>query len=220
MEFSAQGVGSAQDELSVTSAAREASGGSKKVPVAGTDQSRQAGSGGEKHNDLVAQQQQQAAQLAAAQQAAIEAELAKKSSDLEARAAAQAAKEQLLEMDRQRLETDKQSAAAAAEEAERLRKEAAIKREKTAPYSGPSSGSIVWQGEVRGTTLVTINGNACDAGQIVSGALPGVLVAVQPADTKHVGVAGAPAPSNSYRRLTLRIQGNGVLQEVIRWSIL
>ena len=138
---------------------------------------------------------------------------------MEQRAAAQATNEQQLEQDRLRIELEKKKAEATAAEVEQLRQETFAKQAKAAVYSGPSSGSIVWQGEVRGATLVTINGSGSDTGQVLSGALPGVLVMVQPVDTKHVGVAGAPAPSNSFRRLTLRVQGNGVLQEVIRWSI-
>jgi hypothetical protein len=163
--------------------------------------------------------QQAAAQEAAAEQSAREAELQKKSLELEEKAYAQAAKEKQLEEDQRRMEAERQRSQAAAAEVERRRQEAVRNETRAAAYTGPSSGNIVWQGEVRGTSLVTNNGNASDTGQIISGSLPGVLVMVQPVDGKHVGIASAPGSSNSFRRLTLRIQGNGVLQEVIRWSI-
>jgi hypothetical protein len=221
--------GSEQEQLSISSAERDTTADKGQGTSAGAGTTQSPGNGADKRNELLAQQQQAAAeqaaaqqaaaQQAAAQQAAQEAAFAEKNRELEQRAAMQAAKEQQLELDRQRVQADQQRAAAAAADAERLRQEAIQRQSRPAPYSGPSSGSIVWQGEVHGTTLVTINGTASDSGQVLSGALPGVLVMVQPADAKHVGIAGTPAPSNAFRRLTLRIQGNGVLQEVIRWSI-
>jgi hypothetical protein len=167
-----------------------------------------------------AQQQQTTAQ---------EAELDEKKRELEQLAADQEAREQKLEQDRLRVESEKQQADAAVAAAQRQRAEAAAQAERLrqaagnqprpAAYNGPSSGNIVWQGQVQGTTLVTIEGNSSDTGQVVSGALPGVLVMVQPADAKHVVIAGTPAPSNSYRRLTLRIQGKGMVEEVVHWSV-
>ena len=218
-EFSKQATDAEQDKFSISSVAKDANGDSKRTPAASPDRNQSAVSRANEHNDLLARQQQAAAERAAAEQAAAAAELAERGRELEQRAAAQEAKEKQLEQDRIRVEVERQKAEEAAAEAERRRQEAAEKQTRAVAYSGPSSGSLVWQGEVRGTTLVTINGNVSDTGQVVSGALPGVLVMVQPADAKHVGVASSPAPSNSFRRLTLRIQGNGVLQEVIRWSI-
>lgn len=171
---------------------------------------------------------QKAQMLAEQQAAAQQAAIAEQQRRLQLQAAEQAAREQQLEQERQRVAAEKQQADAAAADAERQREAAAIAAERlkqqaqsrpVPAYSGPSSGTIVWQGQVQGTTLVTIEGNSSDTGQVISGALPGVLVMVQPADTKHVGVAGTPAPSNGYRRLMLRIQGKGVMQEVIHWSI-
>lgn len=87
------------------------------------------------------------------------------------------------------------------------------------PYSGPVSGTLVWQGLVKGTTLITINGSQSDQGEVMSGALPGVLVLLQPADAKHVVIASPPAPRNGFQRLALRIQGKGMVRESIQWSI-
>ena len=218
-----QGAGSAHDQLSISSAERVMTAEKGQETSAGPGKTQGPGNGAHKRNELLAQQQRQlavaqqaAAQQAAAQQAAQESALAEKNRELEQKAVEQAAKEKQLEQDQLRVAADQQRAAAAAD---RLRQEAIQRQSRPAPYSGPSSGNIVWQGEVHGTTLVTINGSASDSGEVLSGALPGVLVMVQPVDAKHVGVAGTPAPSNSFRRLTLRVQGNGVLQEVIRWSI-
>jgi hypothetical protein len=211
--------GDAQDALSVTSGARDIGGSGGQVGSGGKrDQNEPAKIAGQEQKEL------------AAQQAAQQAELDERTRELEAQAAAQAARENQLEQDRLRVQAEKQKAeaaaaaaeqqqAAAAAEAERLKQQAAENQPRPTAYNGPSSGSIVWQGEVKGTTLVTIDGNSSDTGRVVSGGLPGVLVMIQPNDAKHVGVAGAPGPSNAFRRLTLRIQGHGMLQETIRWSI-
>lgn len=189
-----------------------------------------AGSGAAMLEQQKKADEQKAQVLAAQQAAAQQAALAQQQQQLQLQAAEQAARERHLEQERQSLAAEKQQADAAAAAAEKLRastaaaeaaerlKQQAQSRPRQA-YSGPSSGAIVWQGIVQGTTLVTIEDNTSDTGQVISGGLPGVLVMVQPADTRHVGVAGAPAPSNSYRRLTLRVQGKGVMQEIIHWSI-
>lgn len=171
--------------------------------------------------ELAAQQHEAEAAAQAQQAAAQQTELEAQKRELEAQAAEQAAKEKQLE------DTQRALAAQAAAEQQRRAQEMAqaaeaarLRAERVAhAYEGPSSGEIVWRGEVHGTTLVTIDGSNSDAGQVVSGALPGVLVMVQPVDSRHVGVASTPAPSNAFRRLVLRIQGNGNMQEVIHWSI-
>lgn len=207
-----------EDALAVLSRGRDVNGS---TPGPAMDQKAQ------EEKQSIAEQQALAAQQAAQQQAAQQqAALAEQERQLQMQAAEQATKEKQLEEDRQRIAMEKQQADAAAAEAEKQRSAAAAERMRTQPvnrsqpaYNGPSSGTIVWQGQVNGTTLVTIAGNASDTGQVISGALPGVLVMVQPADTKHVVVAGAPAPSNGYRRMMLRIEGKGTMQEVIHWSI-
>lgn len=169
-----------------------------------------------------------AAALAQAQAAQQQAALQAAQQELADRAAEQAANEKRLQDEQARIEAEKQSSAQAAAEAarqraameaERARQQAAEQAARAAIYQGPSSGEIVWRGEVRGVSLVTIDGNSSDTGQVVSGGLPGVLVMVQPMDGKHVGVAGAPAPSNRFRRLVLRVRGNGPVQAVIHWSV-
>jgi hypothetical protein len=162
---------------------------------------------------------QQARQLEANQQAqarqqAAEAEFAQRQRDLEAKAAEQQALQKQLEDEKARI-AQQQQAQTAAETAKRADEQ----RTAVHQYNGPRSGEIVWEGPVAGTTLVTIQGSSSDVGQVISGALPGVVVMVQPVDNKHVGVASAPGPSNSFQRLVLRMQGKGNVREVIRWSI-
>ncbi len=156
-----------------------------------------------------------------------EAALIERRHELDLQAADQSARQEQLEKERIRLQAEQEKAQAMVAEAERKQEAAAASRahEQAAPprpapaYAGPSSGTIVWRGALNGTALVTINGNSSDVGQVVSGSLPGVLVMVQPADAKHVGVASSPAPSNSYQRLILRIQGTGDVQQTVQWSI-
>ncbi len=50
-------------------------------------------------------------------------------------------------------------------------------------YRGPSSGEIVWSGNIKGTELITIEHGQASSG-VVTGMLPGVPVLLQPTDTK------------------------------------
>jgi hypothetical protein len=219
--ISARGASSAgADGLAVYSSARQAAPEASPSTVAAADQAKAARAAADaRSSDLAAKQQaDEAAAQAAAALAAQQSALAQQQRDLEQRAAAQQAAAAALAQEQARVAAEKQQAEAAAAEAERLKQQEA-QRAAVPVYSGPSSGEIVWQGEVQGTTLVTINGSSSDVGRVVSGALPGVLVMLQPADGKHVGIAATPSPSNRFQRLTLRVQGKGMLQEVIHWSV-
>jgi FKBP-type peptidyl-prolyl cis-trans isomerase len=169
---------------------------------------------------------QRLAQEAAAQQQKLqdasrrqEEQLAARQRELDQRAAEQEETAKKVADEAARVQEEKDRLAAAKLEAEKTAEWAAAAPRPRLVYSGPTSGVLVWQGEVRGTALVTINGSQPDQGQIVSGALPGVLVLLQPADAKHVVIASSPSPSNGFQRLTLRVQGNGVIQQSIHWSI-
>jgi hypothetical protein len=85
-------------------------------------------------------------------------------------------------------------------------------------YRGPTSGEIVWDGNIKGTELITIENGQASSGT-VSGALPGVLCLLQPADPKRVSIASTPAPYNQYKRMVFRVSGNGRTRVVIRWSL-
>jgi hypothetical protein len=87
-----------------------------------------------------------------------------------------------------------------------------------AAYSGPSSGEIVWDGNIKGTELITIENGQASSGTI-SGGLPGVLCLLQPADPKRVSIASTPAPYNQYKRMVFRVSGNGRMRVVIKWSL-
>jgi hypothetical protein len=85
-------------------------------------------------------------------------------------------------------------------------------------YRGPTSGEIVWEGNIKGTELITIENGQASSGT-VSGALPGVLCLLQPADPKRVSIASTPAPYNKYQRMVFRVSGNKRTRVVIRWSL-
>ncbi|MBL8291651.1 MAG: hypothetical protein JNN08_07440 [Bryobacterales bacterium] len=86
-------------------------------------------------------------------------------------------------------------------------------------YSGPSAGTIVWEGTVNGTELVTIQNGVASQGALISGALPGVAVIVQPTDEKKVTIASAPQPADNYQRLVFRVKNKGRTRVSLRWAL-
>lgn len=86
-------------------------------------------------------------------------------------------------------------------------------------YSGPSSGTIVWEGAVSGTELVTIQNGVASPGTLVSGSLPGVAVILQPTDETRVTIAAAPQPADNYQRLVFRVKSKGRTRVSLRWAL-
>jgi hypothetical protein len=86
------------------------------------------------------------------------------------------------------------------------------------PYRGPSSGDLIWEGNVQGTELITIDNGQTSSGSL-TGSLPGVAVLIQPVDPKKVSIASSPGPRNSYNRVVLRVAGNGKMRVVLKWSL-
>jgi hypothetical protein len=86
------------------------------------------------------------------------------------------------------------------------------------PPSNPASGTLIWEGDVQGTQLVTIQGGTASPGQLMSAGLPGREVVLQPQNEKKVGIASAPSPDNQYRRVVLRVFGHGHTRVVVNWS--
>jgi hypothetical protein len=102
---------------------------------------------------------------------------------------------------------ERQAADRAKEEVERVRN-----------YSGPRFGTLVWEGNVKGTELITIDKGHSSSGSVVGG-LPGLPVLVQPLDPKKVGIASSPGPRNDYMSLVFRVTGNGPSKVTIRWTL-
>jgi hypothetical protein len=86
------------------------------------------------------------------------------------------------------------------------------------PPSTPASGTLIWEGDVQGTQLVTIQDGMASPGQLMSAGLPGREVVLQPQQEKKVGIASAPSPDNHYRRVVLRVFGHGHTRVVVNWS--
>jgi hypothetical protein len=82
----------------------------------------------------------------------------------------------------------------------------------------PPAGQLIWTGEVHGLQMITIDKDRADVGEL-EGSLPGVLCLIQPVDDKHVSVASPPGPRNNYLRLVIRVNGNGRMRVVIKWSL-
>ena len=90
----------------------------------------------------------------------------------------------------------------------------------TTAYSGPSSGTMVWEGTVHSKgELVTIDGGVASKGSLVSGKLPGVAVLIQSDNPKKVAIASPPGPDNKFQRIVLRVQGSGPQKVVLSWSL-
>jgi len=86
-------------------------------------------------------------------------------------------------------------------------------------YSGPNHGTLIWEGEVRGTELITITDGQPSSGQVSGDPLPGVPCLIQPTDPKKVMIATAPGPANGYRTIVLRITGKGKIKIALQWSL-
>jgi hypothetical protein len=85
-------------------------------------------------------------------------------------------------------------------------------------YSGPSSGTIIWSGQMDADEVITIDGDHSIKGS-VSGALPGVPVQVD-VETKEFAIAEAPAPSNGWKRLAIRSKRKRQAVVSVHWSVL
>jgi hypothetical protein len=162
------------------------------------------------------------------EQAAREAvERAQKQAEAESEARKRA--EERAEAARAELERAEKEARAAKAARERTESAAAAKEreaveraqqdfERIRNYSGPRFGTLTWDGEVRGTEMITLDNGIVSSGTI-SGSLPGVPVLVQPLEPNRVGIASSPGPRNNYRAMTFRVKGNGRIRLTFRWSL-
>ena len=85
---------------------------------------------------------------------------------------------------------------------------------------GPSEGTVVWQGEVRGVTPVSIEGNHASIGTIVSGSLPGLPCTVRLEKTKQATLQTTPDKWNGWKLVVLQVKGRGTITVRINWTLL
>jgi hypothetical protein len=85
-------------------------------------------------------------------------------------------------------------------------------------YSGPSSGVLIWSGQLQRDGLVEITGSSASSGML-RGELPGVPVIVE-VEPKDVGVAEAPSPANGWKRLVLRSRTRRLSVVTIKWTVI
>src|SRR6266403_1313987 len=71
-----------------------------------------------------------------------------------------------------------------------------------APYTGPSSGVVIWSGNFVKNEIVTIDGDQFSSGSLVQGRLPGVpvIISVSPGD---ILIKEPPSPANRWTRVVL-----------------
>jgi multidrug efflux pump subunit AcrA (membrane-fusion protein) len=88
------------------------------------------------------------------------------------------------------------------------------------PYSGPSSGTLVWEGEIDGADLIEIQDGSASRGTL-RGALPGVPVMVQAFPANSVIISVPPGPSNDWRRIVLhvRTKGRKTVTATVHWVV-
>jgi len=86
--------------------------------------------------------------------------------------------------------------------------------------SGPSEGTIVWQGEVHGVSPVSIEGNHASIGTIVNGGLPGLPCTVRLESSNRATLQTTPDQWNGWKLIVLQIRGNGRVTVRLNWSLL
>jgi hypothetical protein len=142
------------------------------------------------------------------EQIALEAQRKQEAQDA-ARASEQAKQE---ELNRQQKLRDLEESLRAKERA------ATLASHPSSPYQGPSSGTLVWEGDVNGADLIDIQNGSPNHGT-VTGMLPGVPCMVQASDPKRVTISTPPAPSNEWKRIVLRVQAKGHTTVTVRWAL-
>jgi hypothetical protein len=86
-------------------------------------------------------------------------------------------------------------------------------------YAGPKFGTLIWEGEVQGSDLISIEDGRSSSGRVSGDLLPGLPCLIQPSDTKKIAIASAPGPSNQYRKIVLRIKANGKVKVSLKWVL-
>jgi hypothetical protein len=90
------------------------------------------------------------------------------------------------------------------------------------PYTGPTSGEIVWTGEGQRSLIVEVDGTKVSAGKL-QGGLPGVPVRLEVVEqskgTSPVDIIGHPTRPTDFRQFRF-MPGLKVKKVVIRWTVI
>jgi len=95
------------------------------------------------------------------------------------------------------------------------RKSDAAKSEKSAAYSGPKQGRLVWTGDLQPGQEVDLGSKDIAA----SGALPGVPVSIE-LHPSSVTIVTPPSAANGWRRLVVRNDGKKQVVLLVTWTVL
>jgi len=87
-------------------------------------------------------------------------------------------------------------------------------------YNGPTSGVMVWEGDLRGSTNVTIENGKASTGRVTGNPLPGVPCSIQLSDYRNATIAYEPGPESDYKRVVLRVNSKGKVSVQLRWTVL
>lgn len=82
---------------------------------------------------------------------------------------------------------------------------------------GRGGGTIIWEGNIRGSEMVDIDINKASSGQLTGG-LPGAPCIIQSVEPQNVRVLIRPSPENRYLKLRLLVIGNGHTRVVVTWA--
>jgi DnaJ domain len=86
--------------------------------------------------------------------------------------------------------------------------------------SGPTEGTIVWQGKVHGTMPVSIEGTQASIGAIIGSGLPGLPCNVRIENSKRATLQSRPAQWNGWKLIVFQVHGRGRVRVRISWSLL
>ena len=85
-------------------------------------------------------------------------------------------------------------------------------------YSGPSSGTLVWSGQIEKGATVEIQADRASMGTL-HGKLPGVPVSVS-LDVREFAIAEAPGPRNNWSKLVIRSKNRRHTVITVDWKVL
>jgi WXG100 protein secretion system (Wss), protein YukD/zinc-ribbon domain len=87
------------------------------------------------------------------------------------------------------------------------------------PYSGPTTGVLLWSGHLEKNGTVTIDDAGASRGEVRGNRLPGLPVQISLDNNREFAVEQAPGPANGWKRLTIRSTKGKSSNVRITWSV-